>query len=97
MYIVHLPPDEEKYLNSLYLGNSLEKDDIEAKEYLYNPQNKNCTAGKAKVVAAGWGTYLNAALAIYRERDDLKKRFWKNILAVYMYSTEKGTSLAVQY
>ena len=36
---------------------------------------------KAKVVAAGWGTYLNAALAIYHHttKDDLKKRFWENI------------------
>ena len=30
---------------------------------------------KAKVVAAGWGTYLNTAVA-FRSKDDLKKRFF---------------------
>ena len=29
-----------------------------------HPQNKNLTEGKAKVVADGWGMYLNAAQKI---------------------------------
>ena len=37
------------------------------------------TDGESKVVAAGWGTYLNAALSLNGSTDDFKKSFWRNI------------------
>ena len=36
------------------------------------------TEEEAKVVAAGWGMYLNAALP-FSSKDDLKTSFWENI------------------
>ena len=35
--------------------------------------------GNAKVVAAGWGTYLNATLTIYSSNDDMKIILRENI------------------
>ena len=42
--------------------------------------------GKAKVVAAGWGTKLNAALAIYVEPgrfEEKDEKFWKKMIILF--------------
>ena len=46
---------------------------------MYDCRRRIKTEEKAKVVAAGWGTYLNAALTAFSSKGDLNKSFWENI------------------